>query len=145
MLYLDSNNPIFEEYKEYQRKFKKTANNTAIDYINEILNKKYSVDSKGCFKDSIDMYNQFTDNNCYDHVQYINRVPMSYVKFILKKVYQVDYSPKYIKSILKQNGNRWELKEQAKYLGRNSRNILCRIDPIENEELDYSKRNCLPF
>lgn len=144
ILYLDSKNPIYEEYKEYQRKFKKTANNTAIDYINEILNKKYNVDSKGCFKDSIDMYNQFTDNNCYDHVQYINRAPLSYVRFILKKVYQVDYSPRMIKSMLNQNGNQWELR-QAKYLGKNTANVLCRIVPIENEELDYSKTNCLPF
>ena len=144
MLYLDSKNPIFEEYKEYQRKFKKTANNTAIDYINEILNKKYSVDSKGCFKDSIDMYNQFTDSNCYDHTQYINRVPLSYVRFILKKVYQVDYSPRMIKSMLNQNGNQWELK-QSRYLGKNQSNVLCRIVPIENEELDYSKTNSIPF
>ena len=145
MLYLDSKNPIFEEYKEYQRKFKKTANNTDIDYINEILDKKYSVDSKGCFKDSIDMWKQFTDNVYYETSQFINRVPLSYVKFILKKVYQVEHSTKYIRSILTQNGNKWELKEQSKYLGKNTRNVLCRTQPIENEALDYSKTNSLPF
>ncbi len=143
-LWLDSKNPIYEEYKEYQRKFKKTANNTAIDYINEILDKKYSVDSKGCFKDSIDMYKQFTDNIYYESSQFINRVPLSYVRFILKKVYQVDYSPKYIKSMLNQNGKKWEVK-QAKYLGKTTSNVLCRLNPIEKEELDYSKTNCLPF
>ena len=144
VLYLDSKNPIYEEYKVYQRKFKKTANNTAIDYINEILNKKYCVDGKGCFKDSIDMYNQFTDNNCYEHTQFINRVPASYVRFILKKVFQVDFSPKMIKSMLNQNGNQWELK-QAVYLGKSQPNVMCRVVTIANEELDYSKTNCLPF
>lgn len=144
ILYLDSKNPIYEEYKVYQRKFKKTANNTAIDYINEILNKKYCVDGKGCFKDSIDMYNQFTDNNCYEHTQFINRVPASYVRFILKKVFQVDFSPKMIKSMLNQNGNQWELK-QAVYLGKSQPNVMCRVVTIANEELDYSKTNCLPF
>ena len=143
-LFLDSNNPLFEEYKEYQRKFKKTANNTSIDYINEILNKKYSVDSKGCFKDSIDMYNQFMDNNCYENTQYINRVPLSYVRFILKKTFQVDYSPKTIKSMLQLNENKWELK-YAIYLGKTTANVLCRKNPIENEQLDYSKSLGLPF
>ena len=33
----------------------------------------------------------------------------------------------------------------TKYLGKNTANVLCRIDPIENEELYYSKTNCLPF
>lgn len=144
ILYLDSKNPIYEEYKLYQRKFKKTANNTAIDYINEILNKKYCVDGKGCFKDSIDMYNQFTDNNCYEHTKFINRVPASYVRFILKKVFQVDFSPKMIKSMLNQNGNQWIIK-QAVYLGKSIPNVLCRTVTIDNEELDYSKTNCLPF
>lgn len=144
VLWLDSSNPIYEEYKMYQLKFKRTANNTAIDYINEILNKKYSVDSKGCFKDSIDMYNQFTDNNCYEHVQFINRVPISYIRFILKKVFQVDYSPKMIKSMLKQNGNNWEIKH-AIYLGKTVANVLCRSNPIKTEQLDYSKTNGLPF
>lgn len=143
-LWLDSSNPIYNEYKEYQRKFKKTANNTAIDYINEILNKKYSVDSKGCFKDSIDMYNQFTDNNCYDHVQFINRVPTSYVRFILKKTFQVDYSPKTIKSMIKMNGDEWEIKP-AVYLGKTTANVLCRKNPIKNEGVDYSKSLGLPF
>ena len=144
ILFLDSNNPLFEEYKEYQRKFKKTANNTAIDYINEILNKKYSVDSKGCFKDTIDMYNQFMDNKCYEHTHFINRVPVSYVRHILKKTFQTDYSPRMIKSMLNQNGNQWEIK-QAVYLGKSISNVLCRTIPVENEELDYSKVNCLPF
>lgn len=143
-LFLDSSNPLFDEYKEYQRKFKKTANNTAIDYINEILNKKYSVDGKGCFKDTIDMYNQFIDNKCYDHTQFINRVPISYIRHILKKVFQVDYSPRMIKSMLTQNGNEWEIK-QAVYLGKSIPNVLCRRILVENEELDYSKTNCLPF
>ena len=144
ILFLGTNNPLFEEYKEYQRKFKKTMNNTAIDYINEILNKKYCVDSKGCFKDTIDMYNQFMNSNCYEHTQFINRVPVSYVIHILKKTFQVDYSPKMIKSMLNQNGNQWEIK-QAVYLGKSMSNVLCRVNEIENEELDYSKDNCLPF
>ena len=90
------------------------------------------------------MYNQFTDNNCYEHTQFINRVPASYVRFILKKVFQVDFSPKMIKSMLNQNGNQWELK-QAVYLGKSQPNVMCRVVTIANEELDYSKKNCLPF
>lgn len=144
ILYLNSTNPLFEEYKEYQKKFKKTANNTAIDYLNEILNKKYSVDSKGCFKDSIDMLNQFTDNNCYEHNLYINKVPVSYIRFVLKKVFQVDYSPKIIKAMLNQNGNEWEIK-QSRYLGKSQPNIVCRVKEIINEGLDYSKSNGLLF
>ena len=144
ILFLDSNNPLFDEYKEYQRKFKKTVNNTAIDYINEILNKKYCVDSKGCFKDTTDMYNQFMDYNCYEQTQYINRVPVSYVRHILKKNFQVDYSPKMIKSMLKQNGIQWEIK-QAVYLGKSIPNVLCRNVAIENNELNNSKTNCLPI
>ena len=131
-------------FLEYQRKFKKTVNNTAIDYINEILNKKYCVDSKGCFKDTTDMYNQFMDYNCYEQTQYINRVPVSYVRHILKKNFQVDYSPKMIKSMLKQNGIQWEIK-QAVYLGKSIPNVLCRNVDIENNELNNSKTNCLPI
>lgn len=144
ILFLDSNNPLFEEYKDYQRKFKKTMNNTTIDYINEILNKKYCVDSKGCFKDSIDMLNQFTDNKCYEHTQFINKVPVSYVRFILHKVYNANPSPKMIKSMLNHNGKQWEIK-QSRYLGKSIPNVLCRVTDIKNDELDYSKTNCLPF
>ena len=79
----------------------------------------------------------FLRDNCL-HISFAASI------FILKKVFQVDFSPKMIKSMLNQNGNQWELK-QAVYLGKSQPNVMCRVVTIANEELDYSKTNCLPF
>lgn len=132
-LYLSSSNPLYDEYKKFQLNFKNTASNTAIDYINEILDKKYKVDQNGCFTDSMDMYNQFVNSNMYDRTDHIDHVPLSYVKFILKKVYNVEHSTKVIKSLINQSGNFWELKEYGRYNYKTNRNMLFRTKPYENE------------
>lgn len=146
-LFLSSNNPLYETYKSYQRNFKKTSGNDAAIYLEEILNKKYKVEIKGkesWFIDSIDMEKQFNNTNSYDDTFYINKVPCAYVTNILRSVYGITCRPKTIKSLLLRS-DEWELKEQAKYKGKNTKNVICRINRIDYNKNDNKAEQELPF
>lgn len=135
-LFLSSKNPLYEEYKNYQIKFKKTANNPALDWLDDILNnRKYFVDGNGCFKNPLDMCKQYERDDIELNSKYINKVPCSYICTILKNVYKVDYKPKYIKSLLIQMGGEWEMKQSVRYNGKVVSNTLCRTNEIKNEKV----------
>ena len=149
-LYLASDNPLYEDYKKYQRKFKKTAHNTTIDYINEILEANYVyADKKDGCDTTIDMYDQFTGKVQLDYRMHrkINKVPCGFVQHILNKVYGINYQPRYIKSMLIQDGNKWTLKETGvRYNGKNISNILVRTVPIKaDDKKDETNNNDIPF
>lgn len=149
-LYLASDNPLYEDYKKYQRKFKKTAHNTTIDYINEILEANYVyADKKDGCDTTIEMYDQFTGKVQLDYRMHrkINKVPCGFVQHILNKVYGINYQPRYIKSMLIQDGNKWTLKETGvRYNGKNISNILVRTVPIKlNDKKDETNNNEIPF
>lgn len=149
-LYLASDNPLYEDYKKYQRKFKKTAHNTTIDYINEILEANYVyADKKDGCDTTIDMYDQFTGKVQLDYRMHrkINKVPCGFVQHILNKVYGINYQPRYIKSMLIQDGNKWTLKETGvRYNGKNISNILVRTVPIKaDDKKDETNNNEIPF
>ena len=149
-LYLASDNPLYEDYKKYQRKFKKTAHNTTIDYINEILEHKYKyADKKDGCDTTVDFIEQYTGRSIYDdtNTKYINKVPCSFVQNILNKVYGINYQPRYIKSMLIQDGNKWTLKETGvRYNGKNISNILVRTVPIKHDDKkDETNNNNILF
>lgn len=149
-LYLASDNPLYEDYKKYQRKFKKTAHNTTIDYINEILEANYVyADKKDGCDTTIDMYDQFTGKVQLDYRMHrkINKVPCGFVQHILNKVYGINYQPRYIKSMLIQDGNKWKLNEQTtRYNGKPMSNVLVRTAPIKlDDKKDETNNNEIPF
>lgn len=149
-LYLASDNPLYEDYKKYQRKFKKTAHNTTIDYINEILEANYVyADKKDGCDTTIDMYDQFIGKVQLDYRMHrqINKVPCGFVQHILNKVYGINYQPRYIKSMLIQDGNKWTLKETGvRYNGKNVSNVLVRTVPIKlDDKKDETNNNDIPF
>ena len=144
-LYLASDNPLYEGYKKYQRKFKKTAHNTAIDCINEILEHEYVYSDKkdGC-DTMIEMGEQFIGKiiQDYNKKRKINRIPCSYLTYILGKCFNISYQPRYIKSMLIQDGNKWKLNEQTtRYNGKSMSNVLVRTTPIEFENKKDDKDN----
>lgn len=138
-LYLASDNPLYEGYKKYQRKFKKTALNTDIDYINEILEYKYNYadDKDGC-ESSVEFTKQCSGINIYDErrTKHINKVPCSYVKNALQQIFKVEYKYAYVnifKSMLLNDGNKWEIKKSEYYNGKKTSNVFVRTEPIKNE------------
>lgn len=135
-LFLNSKNKLYEEYKNYQLRFKKTSKNPTQDYLNEILEKPYKIDAKGWFKDSIDMYEQFVGNIPVDNGDKLNAVPCSYVKHILNKVYGINCQPKLIKSLLQQMGGEWEIKNSKWYLNKSISNVLVRVNEIDSKASD---------
>lgn len=149
-LYLASDNPLYEGYKKYQRKFKKTAANTDIDYINEILEYKYKyADGKDGCKTVVEFVDQCSGRSIYDdtNTKYINKVPCSYVKNALKQIFKVEYGYGYVKifkSMLLNDGNKWKIKDSDYYNGVKVSNILVRTNKIELNDKEEDK-NDAPF
>ena len=138
-LYLASDNPLYEGYKKYQSKFQKTALNTDIDYINEIVEYKYNYadDKDGC-ESSVEFTKQCSGINIYDErrTKHINKVPCSYVKNALQQIFKVEYKYAYVnifKSMLLNDGNKWEIKKSEYYNGKKTSNVFVRTEPIKNE------------
>lgn len=151
-LYLASDNPLYEGYKKYQRKFKKTALNTDIDYINEILEYKYKyADNKDGCKSVVEFVDQCSGRSIYDpnSTKHINKVPCSYVKNALKQIFKVDYNYAYVKifrSMLLNDGNKWQIKDSDYYNGKRTSNVFVRTEPIKNEsKKDDEDNNDIPF
>ena len=148
-LYLASDNPLYEGYKKYQRKFKKTAANTDIDYINEILECKYVyANDKDGPKSAVDFVEQCSGKSISDYTKQrkINKVPCSYVKNALKQIFKVDYNYAYVKifrSMLINDGNKWQIKSDY-YNGQKVSNILVRTNKIELNDKEEDK-NDAPF
>ena len=148
-LYLASDNPLYEGYKKYQRKFKKTASNTDIDYINEILECEYVyANDKDGPKSAVDFVEQCSGKSISDYTKQrkINKVPCSYVKNALKQIFKVDYNYAYVKifrSMLINDGNKWQIKSDY-YNGVKVSNILVRTNKIELNDKEEDK-NDAPF
>ena len=148
-LYLASDNPLYEGYKKYQRKFKKTAANTDIDYINEILECEYVyANDKDGPKSAVDFVEQCSGKSISDYTKQrkINKVPCSYVKNALKQIFKVDYNYAYVKifrSMLINDGNKWQIKSDY-YNGQKVSNILVRTNKIELNDKEEDK-NDAPF
>lgn len=105
--YLDVEIDMQKDFAEDQLKYKTYNNDVAIDYVNEILNKTYSL-VNGQFNDDNDFLKQFKGENMYTGTKsYINKIKMSSVLYVLKDVYHVERSGKYIGSAL---SSEWEYK-----------------------------------
>lgn len=106
-IYLDVDVNMQKEFAKDQLQYKTYNNDVAIDYVNEILNKTYCL-VNGQFNDDNDFLGQFKNINMYTgNKSYINKVKMSSVLYVLKDVYHVERSGKYIGGALSKE---WEYK-----------------------------------
>lgn len=154
---------IYEEYKsnpscnlcltteektemfKLQEKFKTSNDDDVNDILDEILEKKYSLNSKGCFNSRIDFEQQATDNSTKEsNLDYINKIPGSWITTLLQNQFKMKRSVSYIKHILK---NKWEYKKSRYKSGENELNTQCwcRIEEKHYEDNKKEIQNELPF
>lgn len=137
--YLDIDKSLQETFANTMREFKTYTDDKVIDYVNEILNKKYYLRDNDEFEDGIDFLNQYNKTNIYETNKYINKIPMSYLLYVLKSVYHEDRSSKYIALALSQD---WTYKS-IRYNGNPCKG-LSRNNPIIIEK-EKDTTNGLPF
>lgn len=98
--YLDIDSKLQEDFAVVQKDFKKYNDDYVIDYIKDILNKPYIL-VNGCFNDDNDFLRQYNGENIYTGIKtYINKIPMSSLMYVLKKVYGEAKHAKYITDAL---------------------------------------------
>jgi len=108
-MYLDITQDLMDDFANTMSQFKTFTDDVVIDYVRNILDKKYHLNSKGEFNSEMDLYEQYTDNKVYDNdtLCKIVKLPYSYLRFVLKKHYNEERAPNYIGNGL---GNEWKYK-----------------------------------
>lgn len=108
-MYLDISEELMDDFANEMKQFKTYTDDTVIDYVEGILNKKYKLNDKGEFEDEIDFLSQFTGQNDYGELQNstIKKIPFSYLRYVLKSVYHEDRASSYISNAL---GDAWKYK-----------------------------------
>ena len=109
-MYLDIPKELNDDFSYEMKKFKTYMDDVVMDYVRNILDKKYYLNPKGEFKSERDMCDQFTDTKTYDddtRKGIIKKIPCSFVRYVLKKVYNEDRSNPYIANGL---GDSWAQK-----------------------------------
>ena len=108
-MYLDITKDLMEDFASEMRQFKTFTDDVVIDYVNEILDKPYYLNTKGEFNSEMDLVNQFTDQKIYeDRIKTkINKIPYSYLRYIIKTVFHEERGGVYIGNGLSEE---WEYK-----------------------------------
>jgi len=134
--YLDIDSSMKDEFANTMREFKTYTDDKVIDYVNDILNNDYYLDDKGEFDSPINFLEQYKGNKMYENAnQKINKIPMSAVLYVLKEVYKIERSNKYIGLALSQD---WEYKNIF-YKGKSYKGLY------RKEQIKYQKENKLDF
>jgi predicted P-loop ATPase len=135
--YLDVDVNSQPDFEKQQREFKTYNDDANMDYIKDILNKKYCL-VNGEFNSNIDFLNQYNETNIYEANSFINKIPMSSLIYVLKTVYKVERSSKYIALALSED---WEYKTIF-YQGKSVRGLYRKSQ--KNDE-KTPKNMDLPF
>ena len=108
-MYLDITQDLMDDFAHTMSQFKTFTDDVVIDYVRNILDKKYHLNSKGEFNSEMDLYEQYTDSKVYDNdiLCKIVKLPYSYLRYVLKKHYNEERAPNYIGNGL---GNEWKYK-----------------------------------
>ena len=108
-MYLDITEDLMEDFANEMMQFKTFTDDVVIEYVNNILEKTYYLNSKGEFKSEMDLYKQFTENDEYDNDKKskIVKLPYSYLRYVLKKQYGEERTGAYIGNGL---GKEWKYK-----------------------------------
>lgn len=113
--YLDLEFDLMDSFENEQKQFKTLNDDQVKDYVNNILNKKYVLNDKGEFNSDSDFLRQFTEENMYDDMikSELTKIPISSLKYVLKKVYNEDRSGRYIGKLVE---GEWKY-SSVKYYG----------------------------
>ena len=108
-MYLDIPQELQDTFSNTMREFKTFNDDVVIDYVNNMLERTYHLNSKGEFKSEMDFYQQYTESKDYDSnvKSKIVKIPFSYVKYVLKSVYHEERTGSYIDMGL---GDEWKYK-----------------------------------
>ena len=104
--YLDIEADYLYDFAEKQKESKKFNDDPAISYIQDILEKEYVL-RNGKFLDDNDFYSQYSDRNMYESSllkSKIERISMSSLLYVLKKVYGETRPGRYIGTALESIG-----------------------------------------
>lgn len=107
--YLDIEANLQDDFAATQKEFKTYTDDIAIDYIKDILSRKYNLNNSS-FKDIDDFYSQYSGSSMYDSnfmSEPITKIPMSWLVYVLKKHYGLERQSKYIALAL---SDEWEYK-----------------------------------
>lgn len=133
--YLDVDKDLFDAFAETQREFKTYTDDFVIDFIKEILNRKYHLQDTGTFKNLEDFKSQCCgDRNFEDNFmsQTIDKIPMSWLAHILKVKFNESRTGKYIALAL---SSEWEYKT-IKYNGDHFKGLMKISTPkVDNNSL----------
>ncbi len=98
-MYLDIKKELIDDFGKEMTKFKTYVDDVVMDYVNSILEKRYKLDKRGEFNSERDMYEQYVEDKIYDEKTdkgKINKIPYSYLRYVLKSVYKEERTGKYI-------------------------------------------------
>lgn len=138
--YLDIDKDIYNDFVTEMRKYKTYNDDSVIDYINMILDGDYNFGSKGCFDSLTDFEKQVNGMVIYEgQNQKINKIPVAWLRHVLKSKFKEDRPTKYIALAI---SNNWGYKainyNDHTYMG------FYRKNQIENEVVSKID-NELPF
>ena len=108
-MYLDITQNLMDDFAKEMAQFKTFNDDVVIDFVKDILDKPYHLNSNGEFTSEMDLYDQYTGNKEYDNDKKgkIVKLPYSYLRYVLKKHYNEERAGSYIGNGL---GSDWEYK-----------------------------------
>lgn len=121
-MYLDIPKELMDDFSKEMQQFKTYTDDAVIDYVNGILDKEYNLNQKGEFDSEKDFLEQYNGTKCYGESgrSKINKIPFSYLKYVLKKEFNEERSGSYIANGL---ADKWDYK-QFRYKDRNCRGYM---------------------
>lgn len=135
--YLDIEKDLQKDFAETQREFKTYTDDIAIDYIRDILDKKYLFLNE-CFNDLNDFTEQYRGSKFYEGgiKENLTKIPMSWVLHVLKDVYKIERNAKHVANAL---SDEWEYKT-IKYGSRSFKGLYRKgVETAKNHnELDFN-------
>lgn len=141
-IYLDIPKEYYSDFENQQRQFKTFNDDESTEWANDILNKQYILNNKGCFSDENDFFSQVNGTRTYNEQfkEYINKIPSSWLTQVLQRNYGLKVQTKSLTQALEEN---WDYKN-AKYNGI-AKKCFVRKNEIKVSNNDEDTQNSLPF
>lgn len=111
------------EFAEKQKQYKTFNNNPVVDYVRDILEREYSLNQFHAFDTPQAFLAQVVDPIMYGgKKEKLTKLPVSYLKFVLNKVYNESYSVNLIRQAF---AGEWEVKN-IEWKNSNGEKTVCR-------------------
>lgn len=121
-MYLDIPKELMDDFSKEMQQFKTFTDDVVIDYVNSILEKDYKLNQKGEFDSEKDFFEQFNGTKTYGEStgRKINKIPFSYLKYVLKNEFKEERPGSYIQMGL---SDTWDYKS-IRYQGRSCKGFV---------------------